>query len=555
MDEAGDGSVEREPSLDKDHGWDERLFSKDDRDHLQQPHGNEQQHDGQQQQHDHQQQQQQPDRQQQQPYDQQQLQDHQTHQGDHPTEHHDHQQHHQQQHQPEQQQQQHHHQQKHEYDELHGHSHDDHHDQDDEDDVHFQPDHDNDDHFHHHHHHPPGFPVRLVVDPDCGADGERQPLLSPQRRLNVFPHDADFTTVMRDVQAAVDAGVYPERILQGSSGSYFVKDISGKVVGVFKPKDEEPYGHLNPKWTKWVHKNCCPCCFGRGCLVPNHGYLSEAGASLLDQKLDLNVVPKTKVVHLACKTFYYGPIDRCKSQGKKFTMEKMPSVGRMFRRVGLPPKVGSLQLFVEGYKDADFWLRRFETEPLPENTRKQFQLQFERLVVLDYIIRNTDRGNDNWLIKYDCPVSDNRDSDWLMVKEPVIKIAAIDNGLAFPFKHPDSWRAYPFYWAWLPQAKVQFSQEIRDLVLPKLEDTSFVQDLCHDLFDLCKDDKGFDKHTFDKQMSVMRGQIMNLERALHEGKTPLDLVNMPHIVVESASRSRSTSFIQIIRSKPFFSSW
>ena len=26
--------------------------------------------------------------------------------------------------------------------------------------------------------------------------------------------------------------------------------------------------------------------------------------------------------------------------------------------------------------------------------------QFERLVVLDYIIRNTDRGNDNWLIKY-----------------------------------------------------------------------------------------------------------------------------------------------------------
>ena len=28
------------------------------------------------------------------------------------------------------------------------------------------------------------------------------------------------------------------------------------------------------------------------------------------------------------------------------------------------------------------------------------QLQFERLVVLDYITRNTDRGNDNWLIRY-----------------------------------------------------------------------------------------------------------------------------------------------------------
>lgn len=91
--------------------------------------------------------------------------------------------------------------------------------------------------------------------------------------------------------------------------------------------------------------------------------------------------------------------------------------------------MGSFQLFVDGYKDADFWLRKFEADPLPENTNRQLQLQFERLVVLDYIIRNTgesshpgrpvwtfasqlmlerfsatDRGNDNWLLKYDCPM-------------------------------------------------------------------------------------------------------------------------------------------------------
>lgn len=52
---------------------------------------------------------------------------------------------------------------------------------------------------------------------------------------------------------------------------------------------------LNPKWTKWLHKICCPCCFGRSCLVPNQGYLSEAGASIVDEKLDLRIVPKTKV--------------------------------------------------------------------------------------------------------------------------------------------------------------------------------------------------------------------------------------------------------------------
>jgi len=52
-------------------------------------------------------------------------------------------------------------------------------------------------------------------------------------------------------------------------------------------------------------------------------------------------------------------------------------------------QVGSFQLFVEGYKDAEYWLRRFEAEPLPENVHRQLQLHFERLVVLDYMIRNT----------------------------------------------------------------------------------------------------------------------------------------------------------------------
>lgn len=147
------------------------------------------------------------------------------------------------------------------------------------------------------------------------------------------------------------------------------------------------------------------------------------------------------MVYLASETFNYSAIDRVKSRGKKLALEKVPKVGQRFHRIGLPPKVmalsnswihfwylvvlftftwissqcimsilewkypiqnltecfgallsvqvGSFQLFVDGYKDADFWLRRFEAEPLPENTNRQLQLQFERLVILDYIIRNT----------------------------------------------------------------------------------------------------------------------------------------------------------------------
>lgn len=71
----------------------------------------------------------------------------------------------------------------------------------------------------------------------------------------------------------------------------------------------------------------------------------------------------------------------------------------------MSPQVGSFQLFVDGHKDADYWLRRFESEPLGPRLARDFQLQFERLVVLDYVIRNTDRGNDNWLVKYDLPTA------------------------------------------------------------------------------------------------------------------------------------------------------
>lgn len=89
------------------------------------------------------------------------------------------------------------------------------------------------------------------------------------------------------------------------------------------------------------------------------------------------------------------------------------------------------------------------------------------MVVLDYIIRNTDRNNDNWLVRHIKKPSEDQSSSNADEKEQdkdqekeemrsdvdevltwndkeienLIKIAAIDNGLAFPFKHPDQWRA------------------------------------------------------------------------------------------------------------------
>lgn len=62
--------------------------------------------------------------------------------------------------------------------------------------------------------------------------GERRPLLGPSKRnmerMSEPEHppnncnDPEFNTIVRSAEQAIDTGVYPERIYQGSSGSYFV---------------------------------------------------------------------------------------------------------------------------------------------------------------------------------------------------------------------------------------------------------------------------------------------------------------------------------------------
>eukprot|EP00124_Ichthyophonus_hoferi_P001529 Ihof_evm14s81 gene=Ihof_evmTU14s81 len=315
------------------------------------------------------------------------------------------------------------------------------------------------------------------------VEGERLLHVSDQQKeeeeCEEFHDDPEFASIFNDVQDAIASGIQPSRISQGSSGSYFVRNMDNKIVGVFKPKDEEPYGHLNPKWTKWLHKMCCPCLFGRSCLVPNQGYLSEAGASIIDRRFNLGVVPSTKVVKLASPAFNYSRGTRWFSQGK------------------LPRKVGSLQLFVTGYKDAEQMIGMFETEGCSPELKVEFAQQFERLAVLDYITRNTDRGNDNWLVKVSSDEELQAEGNQRWKRR--VKIAAIDNGLSFPYKHPDLWRTYPYYWAWLPQAKVPFSQELKAEIYPLVTDEAFIESTLQEIYAVFKEDAGFSKSHCERQ--------------------------------------------------------
>lgn len=330
-----------------------------------------------------------------------------------------------------------------------------------------------------------------------------------------------FDDVVESVKVAIELGVHPKMISQGSSGSYFARNSEGKVVGVFKPKDEEPYASRNPKWTKWIHRNLFPCFFGRECLIPNLSYVSEAAAYVLDTRLRTHLVPYTDIVYLSSKSFFYDFWDRSTYYRK---------------RKPLPAKVGSFQVFLKGFKDANIFLRDhpwpdqassgFRPQDAPKRKKKpwgeacrpsgpssdeeyeeetssearpstgieesqersfawtealqqSFREELEKLVILDYIMRNTDRGLDNWMIRVNslsqevAIVSEPPKMNGISKPHPVstdarpykrqesmtatsrsdtpsntpdpgkgasISIGAIDNSLSWPWKHPDAVR-------------------------------------------------------------------------------------------------------------------
>ncbi|KAG6182081.1 hypothetical protein E4U27_002012 [Claviceps purpurea] len=438
---------------------------------------------------------------------------------------------------------------------------------------------------------------------------------------------AEFETIVDSVRLAIRQEVHPSMISQGSSGSYFARDPDGKIVGVFKPKDEEPYAAGNPKWNKWIHRNLFPCCFGRACLIPNLSYVSEAAAYVLDHQLRTNLVPYTDVVWLSSKSFHYPFWDR-----RSFYRKKKQ----------LPPKPGSFQVFLKGFKDANVFLREhpwpdqywagFRTNESTHRNRKRrwnescrpstsgspangdssddeaadatqdaggsprfvwtesikqsFREELEKLVILDYIMRNTDRGLDNWMIKVDWEAgkvsvvsdavhldmraSDHNDDDEssrprpvqqeqmprsktsasypyrsqrpmkassgkkIPAQEPAISIGAIDNSLSWPWKHPDAWRSFPFGWLFLPVDLIgrPFSQKTRDHFLPLLTSTAWWAQTQMALKRVFQVDEDFQERMFAKQIAVMKGQAWNVVEALKSpDHGPLELTRRAKVCV------------------------
>ena len=407
---------------------------------------------------------------------------------------------------------------------------------------------------------------------------------------------------LASVRDTIKHGVNPEMIQTGSSGSYFIRacytvechlapapcsaetvreSVKGgrvKTVAVFKPNDEEPYGNLNPKrvflrrYLWWA--------MGRPCLIPSFSYLSEVGASLLDDRLQLSLVPSTRLVELSSSVFSYTSQERQRG---------------VFRE-----KVGSYQNFLYGYVNVSTFLRAHPWPSRPRNLLEQdlqaenhahgrakarahkgkgasrpsrtrgclstlrrlnccasssdpnlsegqpdeaeistqvvddqsaffwtkelmqdFRLELEKLVCFDYLMRNTDRGLDNFMVKVEqLNPSLEHPSGWKLT------LAAIDNSLAFPWKHPAGIRSYPWGWLYLPTDLIggNFSPATRKAFIPLLSSASWWNETRQELEGLFRKDDHFEEKKFQGQMDVLRGQGWNLLESLRsEEEGPLEL--------------------------------
>lgn len=167
----------------------------------------------------------------------------------------------------------------------------------------------------------------------------------------------------------------------------------------------------------------------------------------------------------------------------------------------------------------------------------------------DYLMQNTDRGADNYMIKYcsgdheksfvdvaptrsdmpqmnglrrpdlpstttafasasptmspslnipNRPMRSNSSSQIPYTQRPHIHIAAIDNSLSFPHEHPQGWRSYTYGWLYLPVNLIgrPFSEETRGHFLPLLTSKAWWEETTYQLRQLFAVDPDFHPKMF-----------------------------------------------------------
>ena len=186
----------------------------------------------------------------------------------------------------------------------------------------------------------------------------------------------DSESLINEAHQGLMQGFSPALALDGTGGTYFVKNSYKNIGAVFKPTDEEAYAPMNQK--SYSGKLGGPGL--RPGVLSGEAAYREFAAYLLDKE-HFSSVPKTVLVQAQHPTFSY-------------------PIGKIY------PKVGSLQEYIKSNGTVD------------DFSTSLFSVQdVQKICILDMRILNMDRNEGNILV-----VKENSQ----------LKLVPIDHGLSIP---------------------------------------------------------------------------------------------------------------------------
>jgi len=204
-------------------------------------------------------------------------------------------------------------------------------------------------------------------------------------------------TVLEQIRKGFRANKQPELAVDGSGGTYFLKDSGGVKIACFKPCDEEPACANNPRELRTMEGNVG--------ILAGEAMEREVAAFLTDTD-GFSGVPLTILVEARHSGFHFKN-----------------------RRVSW--KVGSLQIYVNADSTAsDFSPHLFSAD------------QVHKIALLDIRLLNMDRNDSNLLVR--------------KVDAHEYELIPVDHGYCMPDHLMVTW----FNWCWLdwPQSRQPFSQ-------------------------------------------------------------------------------------------------
>jgi len=227
---------------------------------------------------------------------------------------------------------------------------------------------------------------------------------------------------VQQARRALTLGLKPDLVLDGSGGTYILRDARKAPVAVFKPADEEPYAENNPRG---YLRHDAPddrdfeeSLSMRGGIKPGEACLREVAAFLLDHK-SFSGVPLTTLAESRHPAYNYS--------GSTIGSHHL-EYGSSSRKGHLAKKVGSFQEFVPTECSMD------DLSPSKISID-----EVQKIAILDIRIMNADRNSANLLCRRNPEYPDT------------FELIPIDHGYCLRSVADVCW----FDWCWLdwPQLK------------------------------------------------------------------------------------------------------